>query len=103
MTVEEYRMTRNETIRQANMERYGFGTNIMRNIRVCPECGMPSTAADKNCRTCGARLPRETLFQQYKKRHRFCPRCDTVVAKSAQFCPECGTRIQLIKPLKLFW
>ena len=103
MTVEEYRMTRNETIRQANMERYGFGTNIMRNIRVCPECGMPSTAADKNCRTCGTRLPRETLFQQYKKRHRFCPHCDTVVAKSARFCPECGMRIQMFKPLKLFW
>ena len=102
MTAEEYRIMKNETNRQSNMERYGFGTNIMRNIRVCPECGLPSAAADRNCRTCGARLPRETLFQQYKKRHRFCPRCDTVVAKSAQFCPECGTRIQMFKPLKFF-
>ena len=39
MTIEEYRITRNETIRQSNMERYGFGPNVMRNIRVCPECG----------------------------------------------------------------
>ena len=103
MTIEEYRMTRNETIRQASMERYGFGPGIMRNIRICTECGMPSPAAEKHCRTCGAKLPRETLFQQYKKRHRFCTRCETVVAKSAQFCPECGTRIGWSKPLKLFW
>ena len=102
MTTEEYRITRNESIRQSNMERYGFGPNVMRNIRICPECGLPSAAADKNCRTCGARLPRETLFQQYRKRHRFCPRCDMVVAESAQFCPECGMRIQMFKPLRFF-
>ena len=38
MTIEEYRMTKNETIRQASMERYGFGPEIMRNIRICSEC-----------------------------------------------------------------
>ena len=103
MTAEECRIAKNENIRQSNMERYGFGPNIMRNIRVCPKCGVPSTAADRNCHTCGAKLPRETLFQQYRKRHRFCPRCDMVVAESAQFCPECGTRIHMFKPLKLFW
>ena len=102
MTTEEYRMTRNETIRQESMAYYGFGPNIMKKIRICPECGLPSTASKKHCHTCGAQLPRETLFQQYKKRHRFCPHCDTVVAKSAQFCPECGMRIQFINPLKLF-
>ena len=103
MTAEEYRITRNETIRLANMERHGFGTGIMKNIRICPECGFPSTAADRHCRTCGGKLPRETLFQQYRKRHKCCPHCETVVAKDAQFCPECGTRIQLIPPLRFFW
>lgn len=102
MTAEEYRITRHETIRKLNMERYGFGPDVMRNIRICPDCGMPSTSAEKHCRACAAGLSGETLFHQYKKRHRFCTRCDTVVAKSAQFCPECGTRIRLIKPLKHF-
>ena len=100
MTAEEHRITRNETIRLVNMERHGFGTGIMKNIRICQECGLPSTAADRRCRTCGGKLPRETLFQQYKKRHKCCPHCETVVAKDVQFCPQCGTRIQLVKPLK---
>ena len=39
MTAEECRIMKNETNRQSNMVRYGFGPNIMRNIRVCPECG----------------------------------------------------------------
>ncbi|MBQ9717151.1 MAG: zinc ribbon domain-containing protein [Clostridia bacterium] len=98
MTADEFRLTKLEYMRQSNMEQYGFGPNIMRNIRICPDCGLPSIVTDRNCHACGAKLPRETLFQQYKKRHRFCPRCDTVVAKSAQFCPECGTRIGWIKP-----
>ena len=102
MTAEEFRLTKLEYIRQENMERYGFGTNIMRNIRICPECGIPAAASERNCQECGSKLPRETLFQQYKKRHRSCPHCETVVTETAQFCPECGTRIQLIKPLRFF-
>ena len=102
MTAEEYRITRNETIRQLNMKRYGFGPGIMRNIRICPGCGLPSAVSETHCRTCGTGLPRETLFQQYKKRHKFCPHCDTVVAESALFCPECGMRIQPKKRLKHF-
>ena len=102
MGAEESRMTSLEHLRQTTMEHYGFGTNIMRHIRICPKCGMPSGAEEKNCGSCGTKLPRETLFQQYKKRHRFCSHCDTVVADDAQFCPECGARIQLIKPLKFF-
>ena len=97
MTAEDYRITRNETIRQSNMERYGFGPAAMQSIRICAECGMPAAALERKCRECGVKLPQETLFQQYKKRHRFCPHCDTVVARSALFCPECGMRIRIIR------
>ena len=100
MTAEKYRIARNETIRQANMERYGFGPNVMKNIRICSECGTSAAVSERKCRECGAKLPRETLFQQYRKRHKYCAHCDTVVAEDVQFCPECGTRIQRIKPLQ---
>ena len=92
MTIEEFRVTRNENLRKSNMERYGFGLNVMRNIRICTNCGRPASA-DRNHCSCGGVLSGETLFQQYKKRHRFCRRCDTVVANDVKFCPECGYRI----------
>ena len=102
MTAEESRLIRQESMRQESMKRYGFGPGIMRMLRICEECGTPAEVSERKCRECGAKLPRENLFQQYKKRHRFCPRCDTVVADDVQFCPECGTRIQMLKPMKLF-
>ncbi|MBR4000169.1 MAG: zinc ribbon domain-containing protein [Clostridia bacterium] len=100
MTAEESKLIKQESMRQESMKRYGFGPAAMKGIRICAECGMPSAASERKCGECGAKLPRENLFQQYKKRHRFCPRCDTVVADDVQFCPECGTRIQMLKPMK---
>ena len=74
------------------MEQLGFGPKVMRNIRICPDCGKPSPAEKERC-ACGSVLSGETLFQQYQHRHRFCRRCDMVVANDAKFCPECGGRI----------
>jgi RNA polymerase subunit RPABC4/transcription elongation factor Spt4 len=102
MTTEESRLIMQENMRQESMKQYGFGPAAMRNIRICAECGMPAEASERKCRECGAKLPRETLFQQYKKRHCFCSRCDTVVAGDAEFCPECGTRVRMFKPLHFF-
>ena len=100
MTTEESRLIKQESIRQESMKPYGFGPAVMRGIRVCAECGMPAEASERKCRECGAKLPRETLFQQYKKRHRYCARCDYVVADDVRFCPECGTRIQMLRPIQ---
>ena len=99
MTAEESRLLRLETMRQENMKQHGFGPLVMREIRVCTECGTAAVATERQCRECGKKLPGETLYQQYKNRHRFCAHCDTVVADDVQFCPECGTRIQMVKPL----
>lgn len=30
------------------------------------------------CPECGERLPKETLFDRYKRKHKCCPDCDTV-------------------------
>ena len=100
MTAEESRLIKQENMRQESMKRYGFGPAAMRGIRICAECGMPSAALERKCRECGAKLPHENMFQQYRKRHRYCAHCDNVVADDVQFCPECGTRIQMFKPMK---
>ena len=97
MTAEETRIARLEHLRQVNMEQYGFGPNIMKRIRICGECGCPSEADEANCLSCGVKLPKKTLYEQYKKRHPVCSRCDTVLAGHMQFCPQCGAKIQMKK------
>jgi len=78
-------------------EYYGFGVGIMKRIKVCPQCGA-SEAAEKNiCGQCGAALPAQTLFQQYRRMHSLCPRCDTVLSDGMRFCPHCGMKLGLEK------
>ena len=101
MTADETRIVKLEYLRQTTMERYGFGPMVMRRIRVCRKCGYPSEADEANCLSCGVKLPKETLYEQYKKRHPVCPRCDTVVAAYMQFCPQCGIRIPSAKTPKV--
>ncbi|WP_368075578.1 zinc-ribbon domain-containing protein [uncultured Dysosmobacter sp.] len=43
--------------------------------------------------SCGAALPKETLYDFYRARHRCCPGCGVVVTDVAVYCPECGTRL----------
>ena len=78
----------------ATAKRFGFGPEVMKEIRVCRVCGCSCTVREKYCRDCGAVLPRETLFDLYKARHLYCPACDTVVASTVVFCPECGKRLR---------
>ncbi|MBQ4347075.1 MAG: hypothetical protein IJC39_01340 [Firmicutes bacterium] len=78
----------------ATAQRFGFGPEVMKKIRVCRVCGCSCTAQEKYCRDCGAILPKETLFDLYKAQHLYCTACDTVVSGSAVFCPECGKRLR---------
>lgn len=82
-----------ENARLDYMETLGFGTNAMKQVKVCGNCGMISLAKESACVSCGAVLPAETMFEQYRKRHKSCCRCGTVVPSEALFCPQCGTRL----------
>lgn len=92
MMSKESRYKLQEYRRQLYLEQHGFGPAVMRSIRICSVCGLPS-AADRPCCTCGGALSAETLFQQYKKRHKFCRHCDIVVSDDAKYCPACGLKI----------
>lgn len=74
-------------------EYYGFGVGVMKQIKVCPQCGASEPAEQYVCSKCAARLPAQTLFQQYQRMHRQCPVCDTVLASGMKFCPHCGTKL----------
>jgi len=85
----------------AAMKHFGFGPEVMKEVRVCRVCGCSCGAGETYCGDCGAVLPRETLFDLYKAQHLYCPVCDTVVASTAVFCPECGRQLkrEVVLPL----
>ena len=82
-----------QKVRFRNLERFGFGPNVMKKLRVCPRCGQTVKSRADTCPDCGERLPRETLFDRYKRKHLSCPDCDTVLTADAMYCPNCGRMV----------
>ena len=81
-------------VRSTAMKELGFGPEVMKQTKVCPLCGTTASSDETHCFTCGADLPRETLFDLYKSRHQYCAQCGTVVARSSAYCPECGAQLE---------
>jgi len=82
------------TFDECSPEYYGFGTGIMKQIKVCPQCGASEPAERYICGECGSKLPARTLFQQYQRMHSQCPVCDTVLTADMRFCPHCGVKLE---------
>ena len=78
-----------------NLEQYGFGPNVMKKTKVCPKCGQIAKKSSFFCRSCGAFLPRETLYDRYRRQHTCCVGCGTVLTKDAKYCPHCGLKTRL--------
>lgn len=73
---------------------YGYGPKAMKEVKVCRHCGSIESANKYTCSQCGERLPSQTIFQIYQKKHKTCRLCDTVVAQYMKYCPHCGTPIE---------
>lgn len=81
-------------VRLESMRQYGFGTEAMKELKVCGSCGAMCPAEKTHCSECHAKLPKDTLYQAYKRRHTSCPGCETIVPDTVHFCPQCGSRVQ---------
>ena len=79
-----------QKLRFKNLERFGFGPNVMKKNKVCPRCGRLVGAKLRFCPDCNEKLPSETLFDRYKRRHLCCSHCDTILAPGSRYCPTCG-------------
>lgn len=79
--------------KQHELMQFGFGTELMKQIKICPTCGSKAAAGHQYCKECGENLLSDTLYDTYKKSCRVCQCCDTVVSKSTEFCPRCGARL----------
>lgn len=84
-------MTTDE-MRSHTMKQYGFGYEVMKEIRVCEECGKPTSAKTLLCQNCGAILPRKTMFDLYRMRHCSCKKCGTILSDTMKYCPRCGKK-----------
>ena len=73
-----------------NLEQYGFGPNVMKKMKICHKCGQVAKKGSFFCRSCGAFLTRETLYDHYRRQHGCCEGCGTVLTADAKFCPHCG-------------
>ena len=82
-----------QKLRFKNLEKFGFGPNVMKKNKVCPRCGRLVGARLTVCPDCNERLSSETLFDRYKRRHLSCSHCDTVLTPGSQYCPNCGKQI----------
>ena len=76
-----------------NLERFGFGPNVMKKTKVCSECGQITKANAKKCPHCGTKLSAETLYDKYKEKHICCPFCDRVLRSNSNYCQYCGKQI----------
>jgi len=80
-------------IRLESMKQYGFGTDAMKELKICKRCGAMNPATRRHCKECHGILPGETLYQVYRRRHTICPQCEVIISDAVQYCPQCGIRI----------
>lgn len=89
----DYDLRTRKALRRVMLLEYGFGPETLQQRKVCPACGRANRAQDTHCTDCGAALPKKTLYDLYRARHRCCLNCGVVVTDVAVYCPECGTRL----------
>ena len=77
-------------IRKDSLSRFGFGSDAMKKLSVCPNCHSLQNSENTTCSICRAKLTKSTLYDIYKSKHNACPECGTVISKGMQFCPHCG-------------
>lgn len=77
-------------LRAEQLERYGFGPEIMQKTKICPCCSGLVTNGENICPVCGRALPGLTLFAWYMQQHEVCSSCGTVVSGDGSYCPHCG-------------
>ena len=85
-------MARYVPTRKEVLKHFGFGTENMKRIRICPVCMSAQDEKNVFCGICHALLPKKTVFDFYKELHSCCKNCGNVLPSDAEFCPMCGAK-----------
>lgn len=62
-----------------------FATSMSASMKICPNCGQPSTADKDFCPACGTKLPEKTLGEEYT-----CTKCGAPNTPGTKYCSKCG-------------
>ena len=81
-------------LQNEKMRCFGFGYEVMKQVKVCAKCGALSSTHQLFCKECGAFLTRKSLYDKYKARHKVCRKCKTILPDTAEYCPQCGKSIE---------
>ena len=84
---------RQEKMHTRSMRHYGFGSDAMMNLKVCPGCKRITGASRSVCPSCGEALRADTLYQHYDNISRHCTACAAIVTQDAAYCPQCGKKL----------
>ena len=82
-------------VRKDSLSRFGFGTDAMKKLSVCPNCHSLENSDNSSCSICGTKLAKTTLYDLYKSKHGACPECGALIGKGMQFCPQCGKILKI--------
>lgn len=82
-----------QEIHYVEMKHYGFGTEVMKQIKVCSRCKAKAEATQIFCKECGTKLPSDTLYEIYKRKNRVCKSCDAIITQEMRYCPKCGRKL----------
>ena len=85
------KLTKYNPSRKEILKHFGFGTENMKRLKICPCCGNAQAARSKLCEVCHTNLRDETLFDIYKAKHRCCEKCGNILTDDTEYCPMCGT------------
>ena len=95
-------MKKMDNVRRRNaLFHFGFGTDVMKNIKICEKCSHPESSMKTFCTKCGSRLPKNNLYDFYKAQHKNCQKCGTVLNDSMDYCPRCGAKVNNDVPLMI--
>ena len=86
------KMRRYEPSRKGALEHFGFGTENMKKLKICPCCGNAQKVRNRLCDVCHTKLSGKTIFDIYKSKHRCCGNCGNVLPDDAEYCPLCGAK-----------
>ncbi len=76
---------------KSKIEKYQNEIQVIRNVKICPNCGAECSGSSQFCGSCGTSII-EVRTTQNKITH--CSKCGKELPPDAVFCTECGQKAQ---------
>lgn len=79
---------------QQNIEILKQKIREIKNVKVCPNCGIEINKISVFCSKCGTKLKQEETDSQSTPSDKHCPSCNAKLPEDAEFCTNCGAKVE---------